>query len=162
MTLRANSLAAAWIRAVLLLLLAVPPLWFASVLVPRAHAAIDSGLDSLNWPSTAGYIRFSDLVVRRVGEKAVAEVRFSYTVNGRMYEGEGSQFGGSVSNAETVHEFQVGPATVYYSPNNPAIAVLRPGVTPYAYAVLVLWYAIGVIPVSFLLWKAIAEVRNAR
>jgi hypothetical protein len=161
MALRATSPAAAWIRAVLLLLVLVPPVWFSFFLVSRTHAEIEAARAAFDWPSTPGHIQFSDLVVRQVGARAAAEVRFSYVVDGVSYESRRPQYGSFTHRTDALRQFPVGPATVYYSPNNPAVAVLRPGVAPFTYTFLVFSYAVGVIPAVYLLWKAVAGVRNA-
>ncbi|HEY8360737.1 MAG TPA: DUF3592 domain-containing protein [Ramlibacter sp.] len=162
MVLRATSPAAAWIRAVLLLLVAVPPAWFSYALVARTHGEIDAAQAAQAWPSTAGHVHFSKLVVQRVGERAVADVRFTYVVDGVSYEGRRPQYGSFWERADALDEFPVGPAKVYYSPGDPAVAVLRPGVAPFTYPFLVFSYAAGIIPAAWLLWLAIAGIRNAR
>lgn len=161
MALRATSVAAAWIRAVLLLLLAVPPVWFPVFLVGRTHVEIEAAGAALDWPSTLGYVHFSDLVVRQVGARAAAEVRLTYVVDGVSYEGRKPQYGNFWHRTDALREFPIGPARVHYSPSDPAVALLRPGAAPFTYTFLVFSYAVGVIPAVYLLWAAIAGVRHA-
>ena len=161
MTLRASSLTAAWIRAALLVLLAVPPLLFSVHMADQLVSAIAMAKETLTWPSTSGHVTFSGSVVPKSTGKTTSEVRFNYVVGGITFEAQRPQYGSSMHHHDVAREFPVGPARVYYSPKNPKDAVLRTGLAPGTLLVIALAAAIGGIPAIYLLWKAIIEVRKA-
>jgi hypothetical protein len=117
--------------------------------------------ESLTWPSTLGYVTTSNYAAPKGGGKAVADLRFNYVVGGHTFEGRRAQYGSFSQGSTITHEFRVGPARVYYSPQDPSEAVLRPGLAPATYEVLVLLIAIGAVPGVYLLWRAGAEMKNA-
>ena len=161
MALQATSLTAAWIRAALLVLLAVPPLLFSVHMADQLVGVIAMAKETLTWPSTSGHVTFSGSVVPKSTGKITSEVRFNYVVSGIKFEAQQPQYGSAMHHYYVAQEFPVGPARVYYSPQNPKDAVLRTGLAPGTCLILALAAAIGGIPAIYLLWKAIIEVRNA-
>ena len=91
---------------------------------------------SRGWPSVAGVITCSGTKSHgslRGGPATIADVRFAYEVAGRKLEGDKISFGqyatgGGGHARKEADIYPVGkPVTVFYDPNNSAIAILEPG-----------------------------------
>jgi len=161
MALQATSPTAAWIRAVLLVLFSVPFLAFSAFLTESALRDIDTAHETANWPSVSGHITFSGYVVPKGDRKSRAQVRYTFVVDGVTHQGQRVQYGSFWSASSMFHDFPVGATRVYYSPDKPSQSVLRPGLGSGTFFNLAMSLAFGAVPMGYLLWKAIGQVRSA-
>lgn len=107
-----------------------------------------SGQQSESWPRVEGIVTRGE-VKRRPSSKGFdrfqALVAYTYEVNGEKYRSETIFFGqrpGDEGPAKALVEKYKGPeVTVFYQPDDPAKAVLRPGV---AWSQVALWGAAGI------------------
>ena len=123
-------------------------LFFGSRSVSHARA-------SSTWPVAEGVITAAE-VVRRSGSGDSGptyrpDISYDYTVDGVTRHGDRIYFGGAVSTSNRgwargiVERYPVGrQVTVHYSPDDPALAVLEPGMT------WVVWMMPGIGAVLFL------------
>ncbi len=97
------------------------------------------GLASTGWPQATGVVQ-SSTVEREdsdgdavQGNAARVKIVYAYTVRGQNYRASRFSFGDGVPDSDAIAEglvsqYPVGQTvTVYYSPSDPAVAVLRPG-----------------------------------
>lgn len=113
---------------------------------------------SSSWPTVQGRIIHSEMVrIRRPGETVSdADITYSYMVNGRQYSGYLVSIpeyqGDARSMSKIVKRYPEGnTVTVYYDPDNPANAVLEPGLNMVLLAFggfLVLLTTVGILVVS--------------
>ena len=120
---------------------------------------------SASWPSVKGVITSSRVATRRSRHKDsrgytrtrttyFPSISYKYTVGGKNFSGTKRAFGESSSSNRAwaagvvSHYYPGSEVEVYYNPDDPADAVLEPGVTMSSYAVLIiggLFVAIGVL-----------------
>jgi len=98
--------------------------------------ALVSATRAVHWPTSTGTVTASYVFVehRGRGTSYTPEVRYSYNVDGKRYEGRNvwlEHDTGSLALAERVTaSYRIGAQVlVYYSPASPAVAALRPGRT---------------------------------
>jgi hypothetical protein len=104
----------------------------------------DIGKKSADWPSTAGKITYSRSESRRVDK----QTRYSPTVK-YTYQAAGRRYVGSRISASDMHQKSLsgadkilrkyptgGRVTVYYNPDDPAVAVLEPGMPKNVFVLL--------------------------
>ncbi|WP_411910627.1 DUF3592 domain-containing protein [Paucibacter sp. DJ1R-11] len=161
MALQASSLTAAWIRAVFLVLFSIPFISFSAFLTERTFGEIEGANETVNWPSVPGHIAFSDYISPDGGGKSRAQVRYTFVAGGVTYQGQRVQYGSSWSHSSILRDFPVGPTRVYYSPDQPTLSVLRPGLASGTILSLAVSLVFGVVPMGYLLCKAVGQVRNA-
>ena len=108
---------------------------------------------SATWPSTEGVITQARVV--RAGYSYARAVVYSYTVDGVRCQGEDIAAGPvltSITDAyarKCLARYPVGtPIAVYYDPENPAIAVLEPGLSKKSFVPL----AFGLFFATFSGW----------
>ena len=124
------------------------------------------GYVSTSWPTCEGTVMESESEFD--SRRGVHEVKitYSYTVSGRKYTGHrhsylGTVFSNSADAQKIVDEHPVGsPVTVYYSPNNPKMAVLAPGVQQRAWAGCVSG-AIFVLIAIFMIWSTFRKSKKS-
>jgi hypothetical protein len=95
-------------------------------------AKIQRASDSKDWPQADGVVTVSKYVQK--GRETWPYIEYTYTVTGVRYTSQQISFdlfnkpGGKGRVQSIVERYPVGQAvTVYYDPNNPAIAILEPG-----------------------------------
>lgn len=115
---------------------------------------LDNAKASESWPSVPGKVIESELERRRNDGKTTysAVIVYQYTVDGQQLECDDVWFGQYSTSDRSeinriVRQYPVGQQVdVYYSPNDPATAVLQPGVTASSYLVFgigMLFFGIG-------------------
>ncbi len=101
---------------------------------------------SMSWPAVNGVVDRSDIVEgsgRRGNRTYKAEINYSYIVDGQRYHGNKcttleTRWTSPAGAARVQSQYPVGAAVdVFYDPQDPARAVLEPGVTVSIWAVLV-------------------------
>ena len=111
---------------------------------------LDNAKASEQWPQTQGEVLESELNESRDdnGKTYAAHVIYRYSLDGGEFESDRIWFGGDYSTSnrsemfEVVKKYPIGQAvTVYYSPDDPAEAVLIPG----AYTSSYLLFGIGMV-----------------
>ena len=94
-----------------------------------ARKKITAARASVTWPSVPGVITASVRGRRMLRQQP--QIAYSYAVNGQPLIGNKTTFSGAVLPKETdayLARYPVGqPVNVFYSPANPAEAVLEPG-----------------------------------
>jgi hypothetical protein len=132
-----------------MLLIGVGIVWYAR----RSRAQIEA---SKGWPTVQGTIASSSCQRRLTDANVyVAVVNFTYQVSGRDYQGNRLSFGGKVDGNEDemnkfVAEYPAGKIIpVYYDPQNPAVALLRPDMT--GGATVMLWVGLVVTALAIAL-----------
>ena len=121
---------------------------------------------SLHWPTADGTITASDVILGRTGKGGKAYspgVRYSYSVDGTDYQGDGIQFGSSGIAERTakaiVAAFPVGKRVpVYYDPQRPTRTVLMPGVTGWPWTLFLLFCG-GILTLLGLFMVALLVLR---
>ena len=132
-----------------MLLIGVGIVWYAR----RSRAQIEA---SKGWPTVQGIVASSSCQ-RRLTDADVyfAAVNFTYQVSGRDYQGNRLSFGGKVEGNQDemnkfVAEYPAGKIIpVYYDPQNPAVALLRPDMT--GGATVMLWVGLVVTALAIAL-----------
>ena len=119
------------------LMLATVPVSFACFFVAGQM------MDSRDWPTVEGRIIHSE--VRRVGfgkkQRYRAEVRYTFDVDGRSYQGSRIRLGDTTGNSESaqrslIADYQLGAnVAVYYDPDSPQQSVLETGGWPWTMAI---------------------------
>lgn len=114
---------------------------------------------SQSWPSVSGIVTQSQLVRERRGRHK-HRLRYTYTVNNRVYESSAigfmdNMFGG---NARETHSLfpQGKQVRVYYDPEHPDVGIVRPGARTAAVAGSL---ALAAIFVPFGLWGVRASFK---
>lgn len=161
MKLHSGTRTAAWLRASLLLLVAVPFLWFSAAVLTPIFKEIWLANDSSNWPVASGVVFVSTVEPGSRNRGSIPTVHYAYTVGGEAFAGKKVQFGnmnGSLEWAKsTIERFPPGPVEVRYHPQSPWISVLVPSpVRPDTYFLVsaMLWFGgIGV----YCIYKAIQQ-----
>ena len=99
---------------------------------------IIGGRESVNWPHVEGTVLHSNVQTEESDRRSIsyhAKVTYAYSVQGRSYENARVGFGdygtGDTADAEEIVAKypQSSTVTVFYNPNNPAEALLEPGLT---------------------------------
>ena len=113
---------------------------------------------SIAWPVAQGTVVYSDVAEKYEidgGYSYRLALSYTYTVDGKSYEGSRQTFGRQVPEDEAVVEllaesFEPGePVEVYYNPERPGQAVLYPGDTQGLMPVIVtggVLFALGFVP----------------
>lgn len=162
MTLHSGTRTAAWIRALLLVLTAVPFLWFSAAVLSPQFKDIWLASDSSKWPVASGVVFVSTVEPGPRNRGSIPTVHYAYKVDGEAFAGNKVQFGnvnGSLKWAKsTVERFPPGPVEVRYDPQSPWVSVLVPSrVRPDTYflvSAMLLFGGIGV----YCIYKAIQQL----
>ena len=92
---------------------------------------ISHGIASPNWPTVKGRITRTDQVVMsrdRKSQKTTTVVSYGYQLDDRPYVSRTIWSGVGFGNDAVLKRYTDGmEVTVYYNPDNPAVAVLQPG-----------------------------------
>lgn len=132
--------------SLLILALSLVMISYGSYLVIRAQ-------QSASWPTTAGKITQSEVVVSAEDKNsATFRIAYEFVVNQIGYTSNVYRFGAkgqysSISNtkAKQAQYPKGGDVVVAYNPGNPADAVLEPGSASHGYLFLVLGIGIGIL-----------------
>ncbi len=106
-----------------------------------------------SWPTVEGVIELADMQSQTGGENGTtysADISYGYQVAGKHYTGQRVAFGSmpaSASYAQRILDrFPVGKKVrVYYSPGDPSLAVLEPGI----HGGTGVWFGVGMVFILF-------------
>ncbi|MBC7768539.1 MAG: DUF3592 domain-containing protein [Phycisphaerales bacterium] len=123
--------------------------------------AIRQQLRAEQFPSVTGVITQNEIEITpssKGGSNYAARLHFAYSVDGRAYVGDRHRYGGYTASAEHAESlasrYPVGaPVIVYFNPDDPADAILSPGVD--GADVFVLFF---LLPFNVILFGAIAAL----
>jgi Protein of unknown function (DUF3592) len=160
-----GTAAARAIRSALLVVAAMPCIALSLWLGASPMKAVMLGAQSGAWPSVQGLVVLSRVLPSGRKRNAVPEVNYAYVVNDRQYTGATVQFGNVGGSEEwakhVVSLYPIGPARVFYQPDDPKASVLIPGsIRPLTYmgVAVSLFFALGGV---YCLGKAYSQLRNA-
>src|SRR5256885_330590 len=98
-------------------------------------------IGSRNWTTTEGIVLVSDLQRSRDSDSGLMyrpKISYQYTANGHEFVASRTRFGQALSLSwsgpaiRTVRQYRPGnPVLVYFDPQDPAEAVLEPGISAY-------------------------------
>jgi len=123
--------------------------------------AIRQQLRAEHFPTVTGVITHNEIEITpasKSGTNYTARLRFAYTVDGRAYVGDRHRYGShtaSAAHAEALaSRYPVGaPVIVHYNPDDPADALLSPGVN--GVDVFVLFF---LLPFNLIAFGAVAAI----
>ena len=129
---------------------------------------LDNAKASVDWPTTPGVIERSEVVTSKNNDNQTMyepEVAYSYSVDGKDYEGNTVGFGAKFSSSsrgfadDVVGKYPKGKdVSVHFRPEQPGDSVLEPGVTWMSYvpyAIGLLFLGIGLLFVGGLVLKVL-------
>lgn len=133
------------VRAVAVLFLAggIVFMWMGANRVKEAKS-------TLSWPAVTGLVKESKMVTKPAGKNGVsygASVLYSYSVNGKGFEGDRLSVDRDWKNnpqkpLETLKKYPPGSETkVYFNPDQPGQAVLVPGATTGSWLFFIIGFA---------------------